>query len=216
MDGDAGVESRTRFAIGGVSTVVASVAVVCAVALTNSVALADVAGAPVAATPIVVPSPSPSARAVAPAQPRVTRVAPTAETPAAEAVPAPAPIVVADHAATQVSGQTADQAVAEAEASGTWQPVRDWATRNQWSQERIDAWILRLEEKKPAVAEKHAAEQQKIQGETSSPSEDGGRLTASDSPKISAKAGPDAERQAVKPGLGAKKDRSRDSPDRRD
>ncbi len=35
------METRTRFAIGGVSTVVASVAVVCAVALTNSVALAD-------------------------------------------------------------------------------------------------------------------------------------------------------------------------------
>src|SRR6478735_2426084 len=58
MDGDLGLDSRTRFAIGGVSTVVASVAVVCAVALTNSVALVDSAGAPAGAQPVVVPTPS--------------------------------------------------------------------------------------------------------------------------------------------------------------
>ena len=49
------VESRTRLAIGGMATVAASVAVVCAVAMTNSVALADAAGAPVGADPVVVP-----------------------------------------------------------------------------------------------------------------------------------------------------------------
>ena len=210
------MESRTRFAIGGVSTVVASVAVVCAVALTNSVALADTAGAPVAATPIVVPSPSASARAVAPAaRPTPTQTAPATETPVAEAVPAPAPIVVADRVATEESQPTADQAVAAAVASGSWQPVRDWAAVHRWSQARIDAWIVRLEEKAAATQERTAA-QQKTQSEQSSPSEDGGRLTASDSPKNSAKAGHDAGRQADKPGLGAKKDRSRDSPDRRD
>ena len=39
------MESRTRLAIGGMATVAASVAVVCAVAMTTSVALADVRGA---------------------------------------------------------------------------------------------------------------------------------------------------------------------------
>ena len=49
------VDSRTRLAIGGMVTVAASVAVVCVVAMTSSVALADAAGAPVAkrAMPVV-------------------------------------------------------------------------------------------------------------------------------------------------------------------
>ena len=211
------MESRTRFAIGGVSTVVASVAVVCAVALTNSVALADAAGAPIAAAPIVVPS-SP---AVAPTvqtqlqQTQARQIASAIETPVAEAVPAPAPLVVAYHVTTQVSRATADKAVAEAEASGSWQPVREWASHNRWSQERIDAWIVRLEAKRQA-AQARADDQKKTQGEQSSPSEDGGRLTASESSTDSAKAGHGAQRQAAKSELGSKKDRSRDSPDRRD
>jgi hypothetical protein len=209
------VESRTRFAIGGVSTVVASVAVVCAVALTNSVALADAAGAPVGAAPIVVPTSSASARAVTPtAQAEPKPFASVTETSVAEAVPAPAPIVVADHVAAQVSQSTAVQAIADAEASGSWQPVRDWAARNHWSQERIDAWVLRLEEKH-AKAQERADELKKTQSEQSSSKEDVGLLSTSESPKNSAKAG-HAEHHAAKSWLGTKKDRSRDSPDRRD
>jgi hypothetical protein len=210
------VESRTRYAIGGVSTVVASVAVVCAVALTNSVAMADAAGAPIAAAPIIVPTSSAAHRAVTTTTDvDVKPVAPATETPVAEAVPAPAPIVVTGNATAHTSQPTAERAVAEAEAAGSWQPVRDWAARNRWSQERIDAWILRLEEKQ-AAAQARVAQQKKTQSEQSSPSEDGGRLTASESPKNSAKAVHGTERQAPKSWLGSKKDRSRDSPDRRD
>ena len=50
------MEGRTRLAIGGMSTVAASVAVICAVALTNSMSLSDSEGSTVQASRIVVPS----------------------------------------------------------------------------------------------------------------------------------------------------------------
>ena len=50
------VEGRTRLALGGMATVAASVAVVCAVAMTTTVALADSAGSPAGARSVIVPA----------------------------------------------------------------------------------------------------------------------------------------------------------------
>lgn len=148
------MESRTRFAIGGASTVVASVAVVCAVALTNSIALADSRGVPTGANSVVV-----AARTAHVAATPTSTPAPVAETipepaPVAETVPGPAPIIVAEQQpVAPAAEQTADQAVAEAQAAGSWQPVRDWAARFGWSQDRVDAWIEQLELKRATVQE---------------------------------------------------------------
>lgn len=209
------VESRTRYAIGGMSTVIASVAVVCAVALTNSVALADSVGVPVNATPVVVPSPTTHGRSVAVAQSGdapAAAIAPAGpQLPATETVPAPAPIVVTYPApSADVLQTTAVAAIAEAESSGTWEPVREWATRNSWSQARIDAWVQRLEEKRTAA----------LDGLSNAPKEDAAQelqgAPASESSKTSARADRSTERQSAEPGFGSKKDQSRDSPDRRD
>jgi len=146
------VDSRTRLAIGGMVTVAASVAVVCVVAMTSSVALADAAGAPVGSRPVVVPSAattpiaSPSPSAIPPtAQPPVPVVEP-------ETVPAPDPEDIA--ALQNPSGTIAepsvaveDQLVAEVTASGSWDSVREWAEQRGWSAARVDAWISRLEAK---------------------------------------------------------------------
>ncbi len=215
------MESRTRFAIGGMSTVVASVAVVCAVALTNSVALAESAGVPVGATPLVLPSPLAAARTAAPTDtPEVPAVSATATpspsplVPAArgpETVPAPAPIVVSSPA-PQVE-TSAESALAAAESSGSWAPVREWAQDLGWSQSRIDAWIQKLEDKQAAAAERTSQNNQDQKASTGQ----AGRLTASDlSSKASANAEKDAERQSVNSGFGSKKDQSRESPARRD
>ena len=196
------MESRTRYAIGGMSTVIASVAVVCAVALTNSVALTDSAGVPVKATPVVVPSPTAASQPVEVAQARdapAVATAPAApELPAAETVPAPAPIIVTNPpSSAEVSQTTAEAAVAEAETSGTWEPVRQWARRNSWPQARIDAWVQRLEEKRATAASEIS--------------------TASDEEsKTSARADRSPERQSAESDFGSKKDQSRVSPDRRD
>ena len=210
------MESRTRFAIGGMSTVVVSVAVVCAVALTNSVALADSAGVPVKASPVVVPSPSPStSRDVArPLASDTTRVAAATVIPDAEMVPAPAPIAVKATAASDASRPTSAAALADAQASGSWEPVRLWANANGWPQGRIDAWIQRLESGR-------LAEVDRVSDPPAGPAEnqsgdEGDRLTASESQKTSANADEHSERGSAKPDVGSKKDQSRDSPDRRD
>ena len=207
------MESRTRYAIGGMSTVIASVAVVCAVALTNSVALAESRGVPVLSSGIVVPTPA-SPRNVAVAPSTVTAAAaPVAEVSVAETVPAPDPIAVAEQALPNTEPQSsAAAALIEGEASGDWGSVRRWADRNGWDQGRIDAWVQRLEQKRTSVKgpPSHAP---KVDAGDASLTQDGGRWAASDSPKTSAKADHRAERQSAKPGFGSKKDQSRDSPD---
>jgi hypothetical protein len=201
------------------STVIASVAVVCAVALTNSVALSDSVGVPVNATPVVVPSPTTHGRSVAVTQSSdapAAAIAPAGpQLPATETVPAPAPIVVTyPGPSADVSQSTAVTAIAEAESSGTWEPVRQWANRNGWSQARIDAWVQRLEEKRAAA----------LDGISNSPKDEAaqelqvgaGLAPASESFKTSAKADRSTERQSAELGFGSKKNQSRDSPDRRD
>jgi hypothetical protein len=209
------VESRTRFAMGGMSTVVASVAVVCAVALTNSVALADSAGVPIKAGPVVVPSPATSPD-VAPALiSEAPRRAAATVIPDAETVPGPAPIAVTTTAPSASASQPASAAaLAAAEASGSWEPVRLWADGSGWPQARIDAWVERLEKKRAAEVDR--VSNPPAEAAESSPSGEGDRLTASESPKTSAEADEHAERRSAQPDVGSKKDQSRDSPDRRD
>lgn len=190
------------------STVFASVAVICAVALTNSVALAESAGTPIEAEPLILPSPQAArnvthADRVDPQVPDATAVAPTAEP-----VAAPAPITVTVPPATPTH-TTAQDAVEVAEQTGTWTPVEEWANNQGWSKGRIDAWIKRLEDERGAQGNGE-------QGRDSS-NESGDRLTTSDSDqKTSVKADTSAERQTVESDLGSKKTQSRVSPDRRD
>jgi len=155
-----------------VSTVVASVAVVCAVALTNSVALVDSAGSPAGAQPVVVPTPSGTVQTDSPT-PSAPPTAPSASTPRAPAVPVPpaqdeaapeqrtpsqtpkaddatntrtsAPVVVADPPpAAHVAPATLEAAIAESRASGSWDAVREWAASVGWTSSRIDAWITHM------------------------------------------------------------------------
>lgn len=79
-----------RLAIGGGATFAASVAVVCMVAMSSAAALADSAGAPIGARPVVVPAATPSASATP--VPRTAPSAPPAAVPTEpETVLAPDP-----------------------------------------------------------------------------------------------------------------------------
>jgi hypothetical protein len=147
------VDSRTRLAIGGVTTVAASIAVVCAVAMTTSAALVDSAGASIGARPVVVPtsaaSPTPIARpSTVPATPPPAALVPAQP----ETVPAPEPEDIAEPSAAQTaviepSAETEQQLTAAVAASGSWDAVYAWADRHGWSQARTEAWIARLDAK---------------------------------------------------------------------
>lgn len=274
------MDSRTRLAIGGMSAVAASVAVICAVALTNSAALSEAQGSSIESAPVVVPSAGVSTGAATADVPEPV-AAPVPETdrsqdqPIAEVVPAPAPKVVpapepeageptTGTATTEPPAGTGgtdgtpsdDEAVAEAERSGSWDAAREWAARLGWSQARIDAWIDRLEKARGSLSEwrddhrsdsdregpiRDSGEGDRSGGdsasENSSRDGDADRRAGADAtaqkvqpaPKTQerssaigstqdrpAHAGAKAEHRSTKPGLGAKKDRSRDTPDRRD
>lgn len=261
------VDSRTRLAIGGITTVVASVAVVCAVAITTSVALADAPGASIGAARVVVPSTGSAASAGAEAA-----AAPAPETavpdpsPVAEVVPAPDPVIVdlpVDGPVTPplapASPASAEAAIAAADASGSWAAVRAWAAGQGWSTARIDAWISQLEESRGGGRDPFPAhrDDDRELGQQSWDAPKGQRSERSERRTLSpndlertdvapaeppqqdarpaapetiqeqpattvapgnrpAHAGTNTENRSEKPGLGAKKDRSRDSPDRRD
>lgn len=144
------VDSRTWLVIGGMTTVAASIAVVCAVAMTTSSALVDAAGATVAARPVVVPtsaaSPTPVARPTAlPVTPPPAASVPVLP----ETVPAPAPEDIAAPSSGQApvsepSARTEDELAAAVAASGSWDVVYAWAQQRGWSQARTEAWIARL------------------------------------------------------------------------
>jgi len=240
------MEARTRLAIGGVTTVAASVAVVCAVAITNNVALSETAGSPVEAVRVVVPSSGIIAAAEYDTTPApALSDAPPSRTPSpqppppAEIVPAPAPEVIApsrhEPAGESPRGGQAEPdekaAVAEARATGSWESVRDWAARLGWSADRIDAWVMKLESAHGSVLDewKHdrgsGGNDDHREVHDDSAARTGSRENTADMsgrPKTAAPkerpayAGANAERWAEKPGFGAKKDRSRVSPDRRD
>jgi hypothetical protein len=220
------VDSRTRLAIGGMTTVAASIAVVCAVAMTTSAALADSAGATIAARPVVVPtsaaSPTPIARpSTVPATPLPAALVPAEP----ETVPAPEPEDIAGPAEAQTptaepSAATEDQLAAEVAASGSWDAVYAWADERGWSQARTEAWIARLDAKMAVGrADKDAGEQA---------DEDAGKLVDQDADKLvapdsltgnraeplePAEAEKTSERDLPGPSFGSKRERSPVPPD---
>ena len=147
------MESRTLLAIGGMTTVAASIAVVCAVSMTTSAALVDSAGAAIAARPVVVPasaaSPTPGAAPTAvPAAPLPVE----SSNVEAETVPAPEPEIIAGPRGTQItagepSAETEDRLAADVAASGSWDVVYAWADEHGWSPASTQAWIARLDAK---------------------------------------------------------------------
>ncbi|MCH6232232.1 hypothetical protein MK786_15875 [Microbacterium sp. CFH 31415] len=259
------MESLTRLAVGGMTVVAASVAVICAVALTHSVALSDAAGSTIDAAPVVVPASTADSEGAGAGEESVpaTTTDPVAETRgarAAEVVPAPAPEVVpaappastpeVTDSARPTPPPTEDEVVAEAEASRSWDAARKWAERLGWSPARIDAWIDRLEKSRgplpggrapggrgdarPGGEETTDGGRQGLVGSGSShgqvgspgrglgavkgsgPSSKDRRAEAGSSHKRPAHAGANADDRSTNAGVGAKKHRSRDSPDRRD
>ncbi|GAA1958410.1 hypothetical protein [Microbacterium deminutum] len=197
------------------STVVASVAVVCVVALTNSIALVDTAGSAVNLKPIMVPSGSTTARVTTPSAvahpaappaaktPPATPTTPVAAAPVSPVAPrtrsTPAVIVAAPPPAAHVAPPSAEAAVAESRASGSWGPVREWATKVGLTQDRLDEWMRQLQTEVgglPSTDERH------------------GWRTSHDS-TTSAKADGSTQRSASTD-LGWRKRQSRDSPVRRD
>jgi hypothetical protein len=200
------------------ATVAASIAVVCAVAMTTSAALVDSAGATVAARPVVVPtsaaSPTPIARPSAvPATPP-----PAASVPAEPVtVPAPEPEDIAgpvagETAMAEPSAETEDQLAAEVAASGSWDAVYAWADKRGWSQARTEAWIARLDAK---IADGRA---EKDAGEPAD--KDADRLVAPYSltddrtePLAPAEAERTSERDLPGPSFGSKRERSQVPPD---
>ncbi len=262
------------------SAVAASVAVICAVALTNSVALSDAEGTSVEADRVVVPSSGIAASggtdetpsAVETPTPEIDTVTPEPEpgpdagdeAAKAEVVPAPAPEIVAPSTAAPpaeppvgpVVTPSDDVAIAEAEASGSWDSVRERAVRLGWSAERIDAWIAKLEKARASAWGHRRDDDRRTQGDDrnlqqtdserpvdaerpgrsdsdrrADDSDSGGWVSTPDvstkkdqerskktdsSKERPANAGANADNRSEKPGVGAKKDRSRDSPERRD
>ncbi|WP_019181210.1 hypothetical protein [Microbacterium yannicii] len=150
------VDARARLAMGGVTTVAASAAVICLVAFTNSAVLADSEGSTVAAPRVVVPSTG-SAAPAAEALPEGTTTMVVPETvqaphPVVVAEPrvnepqTPVPAVPSDDASGPGFSAEPDEAVAAAAASGRWDEVRAWALAHGWSPGRTDAWISRLQD----------------------------------------------------------------------
>ncbi|WP_194411173.1 hypothetical protein [Microbacterium cremeum] len=218
------MDARTGLVIGGMATVAASVAVVCVVALTTPAALADSPGSNVASARVLVPAGASTSPEVA---------APVAEAaPEAVVVEAPEPAVVepasSDDAArvtpppvssvTPAEPATPPNAKAAVEASvkaGSWDAVIAWALAHGWSQERIDEWIDRLETERTAASEGgRPGEEQQAPPAPPAP----GLVAPDPTPERPANAGSTADRTESSDSSrgGAKKDRSRDSPDRRD
>jgi hypothetical protein len=150
------VDTRRRFAVGGAATVVASIAVMAAVAVTTSAVLADAAGSPVGAAPLLVPSASPTpvppaaapANRPAAASSDATAVgagaepAPPAPVARAEVVPAPEPGIVPDAAPFDL--EVAEASVSAWRDDGAPDLLRDWALSRGWSADRVDRWFAGL------------------------------------------------------------------------
>ena len=243
------MEARTGLVIGGVTAVAASIAVVTAVALANTMALKESPGTSLASEGVVVPSttsPTASPRAT----PTVTlEVVPPA---AAEVVEAPAPLVVdppfaadapripaapatppapvtAPDASVPATAADIEAVIAAAKASGSWDELRAWTQAHGWTAARTDALVSRLErelaEKSPEpssnaelaeapVPSQLDTQRRQVQAET-----EYARQTAPD-PVPVGKERPAHAGSNVGNGNGAdhdaKKDQSRNSPDKRD
>jgi hypothetical protein len=190
------------------ATVAASVAVVCAVAMTTSVALADSAGAPAGARSVIVPSAAATASAEPTPSPSVA--APVAQAPVQEpeTVPAPEPEDVASPldaqtSAGEPSAASEEQLVEEIEQSGSLDAAYEWAQQHGWQRARIEAWIARLEAK---VAEKRSKDDRA--GQSSSDDSAGKRTD----PRLPAEAGTPSGRDLSGSSSGSKREQSRVPP----
>ncbi|MFD4958642.1 hypothetical protein [Microbacterium sp. NPDC058389] len=164
------MDARTGLVIGGMTAVAASVAVVCAVAMTNTAALKDSPATtvatsrilvPAASSPTTTPTPTPTVTAppVTPNEAEVvdapdpTEVEPPASNtytpplaPEPQVAPEePAPAAAAPAAAAPAAPADVDAAIDAARAAGTWDSLRAWAEGRGWPTGRIDALIERLE-----------------------------------------------------------------------
>lgn len=140
------MDGRAGLVIGSLSAAAASVAVLTAVALTTSAALADSTGTDVYASGIVVPaSPTPTPSEIPEAVTPVVHT-PVEEIPPAQVVDAPPPVIVGGDAGPTGHGAQNSEAaaIAAAAASGSWEPLRAFGATRGWSAERTEAWIERL------------------------------------------------------------------------
>ena len=240
------MEARTGLVIGGVTAVAASIAVVTAVALTNTMALTDSRGTSLASESVVVPSttsPSASPRAtptatleaVPPADAEVVEApAPLVVDPpfASDAPRIPAtPAIPVNPPDASGSATTADieSVIAAAKASGSWDELRAWTQAQGWTTARIDALVSRLEREraeKPSelsnnaeLVEPPASSEPDTQRRQEQTEAEYDRQTAPD-PVSVGKGRPAHAGSNVGNGNGAghdaKKDQSRNSPDKRD
>lgn len=243
------MEARTGLVIGGVTAVAASIAVVTAVALANTMALTDSPGTSLASESVIVPSTtSPSA------SPRATPAATLEALPPAdpEVVEAPAPLVVdppsAPHEARRPAAPASPPAsatapdgsapatpadiepvIAAAKASGSWDALRTWALSHGWTTGRIDALVSRLEREQAEKSQQQSGSvelaEAPVPGEPESQRRqvqsgaEYDRQTAPD-PVSVGKERPAHAGSNVGNGNGAghdaKKDQSRNSPEKRD
>lgn len=265
------MDGRTGLVVGGLTAVAASVAVVTAVAFTNTAALQDSPGAAVTTGRVLVPAASPSTTTPTPASrptavdaptPAPDVIAPDAIAPPAGVAEAPAPVIVRRADAPPAAGPldagtapdvpaAADQlesVIATAAAAGSWDAVRAWASAHGWSAGRIEALVARLDRERAAEDDDASVMPVPVDVTTEerrfAEAESQRRLAAPESssqgtaPGLSRSAGdlPGGERaQPQKPfhpprpahaganvghgngaGPDAKKDQSRDSPDKRD
>ena len=248
-EGRPDVQARTGLVIGGVTAVAASIAVVTAVALTNTLALTDSRGTSLASERVVVPSatvPSASPRAT----PTVTSEAlPPADV---EVVEAPAPLVVDNSSgsqeartpptpaappAAQPAPDTAapatpaeiEPAIAAAKAAGSWDGLRTWALAHGWTAARIDALVARLDREMAAQAPGADGTTEVGEAPASTESDAQRRLAASGTDDQKSTADTEPAHNDRRPahagsnvgngngaGHDAKKDQSRNSPDKRD
>uniref|UniRef100_UPI00406D1B08 hypothetical protein n=1 Tax=Microbacterium sp. CPCC 204701 TaxID=2493084 RepID=UPI00406D1B08 len=129
--------------------------------------------------------------------------------------PPPPPPSSAAPAAPVAPAATPNAGVEASARSGTWDTVIAWALAHGWSQEHIDAWIARLEEERADASE--GDRPRKEQQAPPRPPE-AGLIPPDPAQERPANAGSTAGRTESSDSSrgGAKKDRSRDSPDRRD
>jgi len=169
------MDGRTKLAMGGATTLVASIAVVCAVAVTNAAALADTAGAPLSRSSVHLPAASPPTPVIT-AQPvartttdpeTVPVVDPTVITPVvppAPAVPPPAPPApVADQGESQVADAAVD--------SGRRNEALEWARNRAWSEADIQQWAAQLQARIDQRAERADRTPSQLPANAGSPSE---------------------------------------------
>jgi len=141
-------------ALGGGVVVAVGVTVVCSFAVSNAVALTDVAGVSITGSPVVVPSVSATPTAAPSTSPEPS----AAPQPSAETVPAPEPRALRAPSAPKAnvdeggkghhgSAQTAKdrrsaaRVIAQFERDGDWNAVTSWVAAQGWDMEMAQRWL---------------------------------------------------------------------------